>query len=132
MKPKIIYYYTCAEWKWNVYLNALKYAKKEDLRVDILMKKIMQDKNMRNKAKPISKYVRTMIKTIKKIPIELINKYLENGIIDEFKILTETRDFYKQVFNAEIKVFREEDLNSYDPMNRAQLSEPYRSAIYIE
>ena len=132
MKPKIIYYYTCAEWKWNVYLKALKYAKKEDLRIDILMKKIMHDKNMRNKAKQISKYVRTMIKTIKKIPIELINKYLENGIIDEFKILTETRDFYKQVFNAEIKVFREEDLNSYDPMNRAQLSEPYRSAIYIE
>jgi leucyl-tRNA synthetase len=132
MKPKMIYYYTCTDWKWNVYLNALKYTKTETARVDILMKKIMMDQNMRNRAKQVFKYVRTMIKNINKIPAELVDKHLENGIIDEFKIIKDTRDFYKQVFNAEVKVFREEDLNRYDPMNRAQLSEPYRPAIYIE
>ncbi len=132
MKPKMIYYYTCTDWKWNVYLNALKYTKTETARVDILMKEIMLDQNMRNRVKQVSKYVRTMIKNINKIPAELVDKHLENGIIGEFKIIKDTRDFYKQVFNAEVKVFREEDLNRYDPMNRAQLSEPYRPAIYIE
>jgi len=132
MKPKMIYYYTCTDWKWNVYLNALKYTKTETTRVDILMKKIMMDQNMRNRAKQVSKYVRIMIKNINKMPTELVDKHLENGIIDEFKIIKDTRDFYKQVFNAEVEVFREEDLNRYDPMNRARLSEPYRPAIYIE
>jgi leucyl-tRNA synthetase len=132
MNPKKIYYYTCPEWKWKVYLNALKHAKTETVRVNILMKKILMDQNMRNKAKKVSKYVRIMIKNINKIPVELINKHLENGIIDEFKVTNAARDFYKQVFNAEVKVFREEDLNRYDPKNRAQLSEPYRPAIYIE
>ncbi len=132
MKPKVIYYYICPEWKWNVYLNALKNTKTETARVNIFMKKIMMDQNMRNKAKKVSKYVQTMIKNINKIPAELVDKHLEIGILDEFKIIKDTRDYYKQVFNAEIKVFREEDVNRYDPMNRAQLSEPYRPAIYIE
>jgi len=61
-----------------------------------------------------------------------LDKHLEIGILDEFKIIKDTRDFYQHVFNADIKVFREEDMNRYDPMNRAQLSEPYRPAIYIE
>jgi leucyl-tRNA synthetase len=132
MKPKMIYYYTCPEWKWNIYLNALKCTKTETVRIATLMKKIMLDQNMRNRAKQVSKYVRTLIKNINKIPAELVDKHLENGIIDEFKILKETRDYYKQVFNVDVKVFREEDLNHYDPMNKAQLSEPYRPAIYIE
>ena len=73
-----------------------------------------------------------MVKNINKIPTELVDKHLENGIIDEFTILNDAKVFYNYVFNAKIDVFREEDANGYDPMNRAQLSEPYRPAIYIE
>jgi len=132
MKPMRIYYYPCPEWKWKVYLTVLKYTKTETARVDILMKKILLDQNMRNNAKKVSKYVQSLIKNINKIPAVLVDKHLENGIIDEFKIIKDTCAFYKQVFNAEVQVFKEEDLDRYDPMNRAQLSEPYRPAIYIE
>jgi leucyl-tRNA synthetase len=132
MKPMRIYYYPCHEWKWKVYLTVLKYTKTETARVDILMKKILLDQNMRNNAKKVSKYVQSLIKNINKIPAVLVDKHLENGIIDEFKIIKDTCAFYKQVFNAEVQVFKEEDLDRYDPMNRAQLSEPYRPAIYIE
>jgi leucyl-tRNA synthetase len=132
MKPKVIYYYTCPEWKWKVYLTALKQTKTKTVRVDGLIKHILMDPNMRIQAKKVSKYVQSMMKNVKKIPSELIDKHLENGMLNEFKIINETRAFYQQVFHAEIQVFREEDLNRHDPLNRAPLSAPYRPAIYIE
>ena len=132
MKPKRIVYYTCAEWKWKVYLTALKVAKTETVTVRILMKNIMMIQNLQTKAKEISKYIQTLVKNIQKIPTELIEQHLENGILDEFKILKNIREFYTHIFNVEVEVFREQDVQRYDPKNRARLSEPYRPAIYME
>jgi leucyl-tRNA synthetase len=132
MKPKRIIYYTCVDWKWKVYLTALKVAKTEAVTVRILMKNIMTDPKLQTKAKQISKYIQKLVKNIQKIPTELNEQHLETGILDEFKILTNIREFYAHIFNVKVDVFREQDVQRYDPKNRARLSEPYRPAIYVE
>jgi len=57
---------------------------------------------------------------------------LQTGVIDEFDVLKAAGEFYKKETNAEVKVYREDDREKYDPKNRAQLAQPYRPAIYIE
>jgi len=132
LKPGTIYFYTCAKWKWQVYLNALKFAKMGTIRVDRLIKRVMIYPEMRERAQQVSTFIGAMVAIINKMPTEMVDERLANGIMDEFKVICDVRDFYKQVFNAEVKVFKEEDLIRYDPKNRARLAKPYRPAIYFE
>jgi len=132
LKPKTIYYYTSARYKWHVYLNALEFAEEGTLRVDRLMKKVMIYPEMRERAKQVTKFVDNIVENLNKMQAEMVDKRLANGIVDELKVISDSREFYKQVFNAEVKVFREEDPKRHDPQDKAKLAEPYRPAIYIE
>jgi leucyl-tRNA synthetase len=132
LKPKTINYYTCSNWKWKVYLNALELAKKGILRIDKLMKKVLLNPEMRKRGKQLSKFINSIIQSINKMPVESINKHLANGKLEEFKSISDARKFFKKIFNAEVKVFTEDDLTRFDPKDKARLAEPYRPAIYIE
>jgi hypothetical protein len=51
---------------------------------------------------------------------------------DEKEILTAATEFLKERFKAEVSVFGENDMERYDPKNRAAMALPNQPAIYIE
>jgi hypothetical protein len=54
------------------------------------------------------------------------------GEVNEKDIIASATAFYKDRFNAEIKVYGESDAERFDPKGRAAMAMPYQPAIYIE
>jgi len=132
MKAKDVYYYTSADWKWKVYLKALERAEAGKLSSSELMKELLADSEMKRRAKELAKFVQKCCDDLPKMAPDMRRSRLQAGFIDEFDALKTAGDFYKKEIDAEVKVYREDDTEKYDPKNRAQLAQPYRPAIYIE
>ena len=132
LSPKRILYYTASPWKWKVYLAALAMLEEGSLQLSDLMRKVMADAEVKTHVKQASEYAKKVVSEVPKLPDDVRRRRLEIGALDEFTALVEASPFYGREFNAEVKVYREDDEKRYDPNNRARFAEPYRSAIFIE
>jgi len=131
--PKIICYYTAAQWKWKVYQKALATSlEKERVTQSDLMNELMKEEEMKKIAKKISKFIAQIIDENNRIELNRKETLLSIGMLNEAAVLREAENFLKRELNAEIQVYVEDDMRRYDPKKRAQLAKPFRPGIYIE
>jgi leucyl-tRNA synthetase len=129
--PKRIAYYTAADWKWQVYLKALKSAVEKSKHGDFI-KDVMGDPQLRSLGKTAVDYAAKTIQQANQMPEEMRQSRLEDGIIAEKIIFLDAVDFYQREFKCTVDVWQEGDSQVSDPRGRARMSEPYRPAIYLE
>jgi len=131
-QPKQVYYYSCASWKWKVYMEILKKAQSGPLNVSHLMREFMSDDSMKKHAKELAKFVAKCADDISKMAKDARDVKSTTGIIDEYMTLEESKKFFEKELNSHVAVYNEEDQQKVDPKDRARLALPYRPAIYIE
>ncbi len=129
--PKRIAYFTAADWKWQVYLNALKSAEEKRKQGEFI-KDVMGDPQLRSLGKIAADYAAKAIQQANQMPDEMRQSRLRDGITAEKTIFVDSRDFYQREFKCPVDVWQEGDLKISDPKGRARMSEPYRPAIYLE
>jgi leucyl-tRNA synthetase len=129
--PKRIAYYTAADWKWQIYLKALK-AAEENMKQGDFMKDIMGDPRLRSLGKTAADYAAKAIQQTNQMPNEMRQSRIVNEITTEKTIFAEAADFYQREFKCAVEVWQEGDIEISDPKGRARMSEPYRPAIYLE
>ncbi|MEM3704084.1 MAG: class I tRNA ligase family protein, partial [Candidatus Bathyarchaeia archaeon] len=130
--PKKVFYYTAAPWKWKVYLKALEKSIEEKVEQGSLIKELLKDQELKVKAKEMADFMGKIIEEVKRMPHEKKEIVMHIGHINEAQILKEAEEFLKGEINAEITVYEEENVERYDPKNRAKMAKPWRPAIYIE
>jgi leucyl-tRNA synthetase len=129
--PKRIAYYTGADWKWQVYLKALK-AAEEKMRQGDFIKDVMGDSQLRALGKAAADFAAKAIQQANQMPDEMRQSRLRDGIVAEKTIFVGSADFYQREFKCAVDVWQEGDPGINDPKGRARMSEPYRPAIYLE
>jgi len=132
MKPKKIYYYVAAPWKWQTYLKVLEKAASAKAVPSELLKELMKDHELRAKGEQVAKFVGQIAEEVNRVSDERKKRQMQVGVTDENQTLREAQAFFKRELNAEIHVYREEDPQRYDPKKRAILAKPYRPAIFLE
>jgi hypothetical protein len=66
------------------------------------------------------------------MPEKRIENILTIESLNETEVLENAKNFIAQRFNAQVIIYNEENCKRYDPKNKADMSMPYRPAIYIE
>lgn len=132
IKPKKICYYVAAPWKWKTYLTSLKRTINSRATVSTLMKELMADAELKKRARDVANFIPKILDDVNQTPDDKKQRKLKIGILDENSVLKEAKAFFQREFDAQIYVYREGDLQRYDPKQRSQLARPYRPAIYIE
>jgi len=130
--PKRVCYYVAATWKWKAYQKALEKAVSAKVVQGELMKELMEDSDLRKIAKQVAAFIAQIVNEVNRMSDERKQRQLKAGVMNENEALKEAEDFFKRELNAEVSVYREEDLKRYDPKKRAQLGKPNRPAIFIE
>jgi len=126
-------YYVAAPWKWRVYARALELAKEGRLEIRSLMRSLMEDPELKKRAKEVAELAKQIVEDIRATPQEVLARRAELGVLDEASILEEAKGFLARELGAkEVLIFREDDPGRYDPRGRAGLARPYRPAIYVE
>jgi leucyl-tRNA synthetase len=131
-KPKKIYYYTTASWKWKAYLKALRKSVSAKIVQKDLMKELMEDPALRPKAEKLAKFTGQIVDEANQMSEEQKSRQLQIGLVSESQTIKEAKHFFERELNAEVYVYEEEDPEHYDPKARAVLAKPYRPAIFIE
>lgn len=129
IKPKLIVCYTCSEWKKEAYKKALESALTRKIEIKELIDQFVKDKQ---KEKDKIAYLTKIAKDISVMSFELKNRRLKAININEIELLKGSIPFYEAELKAKVKVYNEEDLEKYDPKNKAQSAQPFRPSIYIE
>lgn len=132
MKPKTIYYYVAASWKWKAYLAALQKSVSARVVQGELMRELMTDPIMKKEAKSVAKFVGQITEEVNRMSPEKRQRQLKASDVDETAILNDAAKFLRRELNAEIHIYSEDDQKRHDPKNRAQIAKPYRPAIYVE
>jgi len=130
--PTKIVYYTAAAWKWQVYLKILEKTLAGEAKINELMKEFAADASLKSHMKEIAPMVPKVIKTLTKVSGDRKANMIKIGEVNEKDIIANATAFYKDRFNAEIKVYGESDAERFDPKGRAAMAMPYQPAIYIE
>ena len=131
MKPKQIYYYSAAPWKWKAYLIALKNSASGTLVIGDLMKELMAEPELKTVAKKVAKFAQNLAQEINRMPEDMKQRQLQIGILDETKLLETSKIFFGKEFNVTIHTYKEDDPNIDDPQRKAGNAKPYRPAIYM-
>jgi leucyl-tRNA synthetase len=131
-QPKRIFYYTCASWKWKVYLKVLEKAELRPLDLSALMKELTADPSLKNVGKDLPKMVQKYVEEFSKTAQEVRRTKSSAGMLDEYTELNQSKQFFQKELNAEVVISSEEDKEKIDPKDRARLALPHRPAIYIE
>ncbi|MFQ5761854.1 MAG: leucine--tRNA ligase, partial [Candidatus Bathyarchaeia archaeon] len=132
IKPQKIWIYTSADWKWNIYLNAINYASKSQTDQASFLKEIKSTTAFTMKPKECIKLAQKFLQSAVRTSRDLLDRKCTSGRLPEFNILREAQGFLSRHFGVEVEVYDEEDPQRYDPKRRATLAEPRRPAIYIE
>ena len=132
VKPHRIVFYTASPWKWQVYLDALRLVEKGPLNPGTLIRKLMEDPDLKARAKDVSTLASKVAADVTTLPAERRLRRLSIGILDEGTVIRGAADFLARELEAPIDVYGEEDGSRHDPRNRASGAKPYRPAIYIE
>jgi len=132
MTAKKLYLYTAAEWKWQLFLEALEMAFKGPVGVPELMKLASADPALKERMKEISRLAPKLVKEIQSTAPDMQEKRRRLGRINEQQALEDAAGFLGKEFKCEVAVFDESDDKRYDPKGRAQMAQPLRPAIYLE
>ena len=113
-------------------MTALKKSIPTKITLSDLMKELMKDSNLKKMAEKVAKFARQIVEEINRMPEDRKQRQLQIGPLDENKTLKEAETFFGREFNAEICTSGEDDPQRHDPKRKAELTRPYRPAIYIE
>jgi leucyl-tRNA synthetase len=130
--PTRICYYTAAPWKRKVYRSILGKAVQGEVKVNEVMKELAKDSALKENMKAVAAFVPRVLKTLSKLPSDRKARIAQVEIAGEKEIIEEAAVFLKERFNAQVAVYSEEDLERYDPKQRATMAMPYQPAIYVE
>jgi len=130
IKPKKISIYTSPKWKIEVYKKAIKLSSENKLNIGNIMKYIMSDTEMKQKAKQVSKFVSKLPKEIMKLNETDKKRYLVE--IDEKRYLVNSKDYIRKTFKSVINIYHADQKDIYDPKNKSPFAIPLRPAIYVE
>ncbi len=130
IQPQKICYYTAAKWKWEIYLEVLRRRKNKTLDRK-LVKELIVKFNLEKIGSQAANFINKTIEEVNRMPEDLLNRRLNVGMLDEYACLNKAKKFFEKEFKAFVYVFREEDVNIFDPKGRSRLAEPYRPAIYL-
>lgn len=132
IKPKKIIYYTSSKWKWIVYLEMLQLLDEGMLDMGKIMKRFMENKELKSRANEVSLFTKKLIEEIRTVPANIFKKRMKIAILNEKDILINATKFLEKEMRADVFIFNEDDSNKVDPKGRAILSKPYRPAIFVE
>jgi len=77
----------------------------------------------------LAPFLAKVLEETKDSPIEKLTLLSK---VDEYQILKENSAYLQRLLGAEVKVFREDDPEIYDPKGRSKGALPFRPAIYVE
>ena len=132
IKPSGIHFYTATNWRWKVYLNALRLAQEGRLDIGTLIRESFKDEELKAKSREVPAFARQVAEDVKKTPAETVRRRLEMGVVNEVTLLEDAAGFLQKEFGCEVSVYGESDPWINDPANRASRAKPYRPAIYVE
>lgn len=115
--PEKIHIYLAPSWKWEVFDIAIEVGRPDIGRIigQTIQKKLHDDK------KEIAEFAQKISREITRV------NYV--GHLEEYKILSDARDYLQKVTEAEIVIHQDAD---YDPENKARNALPYKPAIFLE
>jgi leucyl-tRNA synthetase len=116
-QPQKIHIYLAPEWKWEVFKIAKKVGKPD---IGSIMRQAIQG-GVHDDKKELSNFVQKIAREMTRI------HYV--GWVDEYQLITDSRDYLSQESEAAVEVHREA---GYDPQNKARNALPYKPAIYLE
>lgn len=132
LMPKRITFYVAAQWKWRIYLDALRLVRDRNLKIPLLMKGAMKDSELRKKGKHVASFVEEITQDLIRMPKETIERRLVASEINELETIFEAKSFLGKELKAKIEIYKEDDPVRSDPKDRARLAKPYRPAIFVE
>ena len=131
MTPKQVFYYTAADWKWPVYLKALRSADAKMKQGDFL-KEAMGDPQLRSLGKIAADYASKAIQQANQMSGDMRKTRIENGRYDERAVFADSIDFFQRECKSTVHVWQEGESGISDPKGKARMAEPYRPAIFLE
>ena len=132
MEPKRILLYTAADWKWDVLESLFKQVEKGDGRINPgeIIKPLMSRPELNPYKKAIPKMVGRLSRDVVKMGYGEREKFSILG--NEYDILHSLADFLSEEMGCRVMVFREEDPEKEDPMNKSHVSTPLKPGIFME
>jgi leucyl-tRNA synthetase len=128
-RPSRIYYYTTHKWRQRMFIKVLEMVDGGVKSKGDVIRCILKDSMFREWVKDIPKLIDKMMD----IALTTVDRgVIVKNQIDEYKILSEARRFLEKEFGCEVRVYRADDIEKYDPQNKAEQAIPLRPAIYIE
>lgn len=130
--PKRMVIYTAADWKWDLIEDLFRKVEEGDGRINPgeVIKPLMAKPELNPYKKMIPKLVTRLSKDIVKMGDEEKKRF--EVLRSEDEILHSLAEFLSSEMECDLKVFREDDPEKEDPMNKAQGSAPLKPAIFIE
>ena len=130
--PKHVFIYIAAPWKLHVYRKVLSKVQAGEVGIGEVMRELAGEAELKPHMKDVASFVPRVIKSLTKLSAEQKTNALKNEVSDEQKVVEDAVGFLRDRFNAEISVYREDDLKRYDPKGRAGMALPCQPAIFIE
>jgi leucyl-tRNA synthetase len=130
IKPKNICIYTSPKWKYSLFRKAIELSSKGKINTGIIMKEVMTDPKLKSNAKEVSQYAGKLSGEVMRLNKNDKKRYLVE--IDEYIYLNKSKDYLKDLFSSDIKIFSADDKELYDPSNKKRFAVPLRPAIFIE
>jgi leucyl-tRNA synthetase len=98
--------------------------------MNVLMKKVMTDPELRKKGKEVSSFAGKLIGEVKKLSKNDMDRYETQ--IDEKQYLEKASEFLKKELSSGVEILAADEKNIYDPAVKARHAAPLRPAIYLE
>ncbi len=130
--PKRILLYIAADWKWDLMDTLFKAADEGDGRIDPgkMIKPLMARPELGPYKKMIPKMIGRLSKDVVKMGEDERKRF--RVLRNEYDILHTLSDFLSDEMDCALKVFKEDDPDKEDPMNKAQGAVPLKPAIFME
>ncbi len=130
IKPKKIFVYVAAGWKWNVYQKILEMVTQGKTNFGEIMKTLINDAST-SRVKESPDMVKKMIDDILSDPLDSRQRKVKL-MLDEVKVFDDAKSLLGKELDSDIIIFSEEDKSKIDPKNKAKIARPYKPALYME
>ena len=132
IKPRRVYFYSSAGWKWKVYLKALDLSKVSSLEVGVLIMESLKEDELKRMPEAVAAFAREVVEDVKKTPEGIVERRISMGHVNELELFRKATAFFEKELGAQVLVQSEGDTQIHDPEERAKRAKPYKPAIYIE
>jgi leucyl-tRNA synthetase len=132
LEPKKILLYTSADWKWDLLESMFEKVDSGDGRIN--PGEIIKPMMGRAELEPYKKIIPKMVGRLSKDVVKMgsLERKRYELLRNEYDILHTLADFLSGEMGCELKVFREDDPDKEDPMNKASGASPLKPAIFME